>query len=80
MGPVREMPGFNAFIGDRADEPAQTAAARALLLGWRGPGTLVVVTHQANLSSLTGQGAASGDGVLLRRQGQTRAVVGRIQP
>ena len=80
LGPVREVPAFNSFFGDRGDEPAQTAAARALLLGWRGRGTLVVVTHHVNISALTGQGAASGEGVVLRRQGQTLTVVGRIQP
>jgi phosphohistidine phosphatase SixA len=80
LGPVREVAAFNSFFGDRGDEPAQTAAARALLLGWRERGTLVVVTHQVNISALTGQGAASGEGVVLRRHGQALAVVGRIAP
>ena len=80
LGPVREVAAFNSFFGDRGDEPAQTAAARALLLGWRERGTLVVVTHQVNIRALTGQGAASGEGVVLRRQGQALAVVGRITP
>jgi phosphohistidine phosphatase SixA len=80
LGPVREMPAFNSFFGDRGDEPAQTAAARSLLLGWRGPGTLVVVTHQVNISALTGQGTASGEGVVLRPQDGALQFVGRIRP
>ena len=80
LGPVRDVPAFNSFFADRDDEPAQTAAARTLLLGWREPGTLVVVTHQVNISALTGQFAGSGDGLVLQRQGQALAVVGRIRP
>ncbi len=80
LGPVREVPAFNSFFADRGDEPAQTAAARTLLLGWREPGTLVVVTHQVNISALTGQFAGSGEGVVLRRQGRALLVVGRIRP
>jgi phosphohistidine phosphatase SixA len=80
LGPVRVMPAFNSFFGERADEPSQTAAARTLLLGWRERGTLVVVTHQVNISALTGQGTASGEGVVLRVEGDTLKLVGRIQP
>lgn len=80
LGPVREVPAFNSFFGERGDEPAQTAAARALLLGWRERGTLVVVTHQVNISALTGQGAASGEGIVLRAEGDSLKLVGRIQP
>ncbi len=79
LGPVRELPAFNSFFGERGDEAAQTAAARTLLLGWRERGTLVVVTHQANISALTGQVTASGEGVVLRRKGQGLEVIGRIQ-
>ena len=81
FGPeVREVPAFNSFFADRGDGPAQTSAARALLLGWRERGTLVVVTHQVNISALTGEFAGSGEGLVLRRQGPTLAVVGRIRP
>jgi phosphohistidine phosphatase SixA len=80
LGPVREMPAFNSFFGERGDEPALTATARALLLGWREGGTLVVVTHQVNISALTGEGTASGEGIVLRVRGGTLERVGRIQP
>jgi len=39
-----------------------------------------VVTHQVNNGALADKGATSGEGVVRRRQGQTLAVVGRIQP
>jgi phosphohistidine phosphatase SixA len=43
----------NAFtLRDRVDQ--LTAGARAIVAAWRGPGTLVVHTHGANLRPLTG--------------------------
>jgi phosphohistidine phosphatase SixA len=80
LGPVREVPAFNSFFGERSDEPAQTAAARALLLGWRERGTLVVVTHQVNIGALTGEATASGEGIVLRAKGGTLELVGRLRP
>lgn len=79
-GQVTAEPVFNSFFQDRARADAQTAAARALLLQWSGPGALVVVTHQVNITALTGIVPASGDGVVLRSQGQRLVIVGRIQP
>lgn len=80
VGAVREVPAFNSTFGDRAAAPRQTAEARALLLGWAGPGTLVVVTHQVNVSAITGRGLASGEGVVLRRSGEALTVVGHVAP
>ena len=79
-GPVREQPAFNSFFGDRSRVSAQTAAARKLLLGWRGPGALVVVTHQVNISALADGAAASGEGIVLRAVGDQLVSVGRILP
>lgn len=63
---LREEPAFDSFFDDSGRAPAQTAAARALLTGWRGPGVLLVVTHQVNIRALAGQGTASGEAVVLR--------------
>ncbi|MBA2961401.1 MULTISPECIES: histidine phosphatase family protein [Ramlibacter] len=63
----RDEPAFNSFLGQApARREAQTAAARDLLARWRGPGALVVVTHQFNITALTGIGAASAQGVVVR--------------
>lgn len=80
VGEVRDMPAFNSFFGDRDREPAQTAAARELLLAWRGPAALVVVTHQVNINALSGVSPASGEGVVLRRAGTQLELVGRLLP
>lgn len=80
LGPVRQEPAFNSFFGERGDQAAQTAAAHRKLLDWRGPGALVVVTHQVNITALTGLGVASAEGIVLQRRGDTLAVTGRIAP
>lgn len=73
-------PAFNSFFSDRSTEPAQTAAARELLLKWRGLGTLVIVTHQVNITELTRTFSQPGEGIVLMRDGQRLRVMGRIQP
>ena len=80
LGTPREEPLFNSFFAGRGDREAQTAAARQRLLAWRGPGALVVVTHQVNITALTGLGVSSGEGLVLRPRGEELALVGRIAP
>jgi hypothetical protein len=79
-GRARPEPAFNSFFSDRSAGPAQTQAARRLLLGWSGPGALFVSTHQVNITALTGIVPASGEGVVLRSDGRELQVVGRIRP
>ena len=79
-GAVRDALSFNSFFADRSREAAQTAAAREALLAWRGPGALVVVTHQVNITALTGVFPASGEGVVLRRSGAQLETIGRLLP
>jgi phosphohistidine phosphatase SixA len=64
---ARDEPAFNSFFrSSQEDRQAQTARARAVLTSWRGPGALVVVTHQVNIQALAGVGAASAEGVVVR--------------
>jgi phosphohistidine phosphatase SixA len=77
---MRPEPAFNSFFADRSKEPAQTAAARKLLLAWRGPGSLVVFTHQVNITQLTEIFPQSGEGVVLQRKDGKLVIQGRIQP
>lgn len=79
LGPVKDEPAFGSLFGDRRGaEAEQTARARALLEAWRGPGVLVVVTHQVNISALVGRGAVSGEGVVLARRDGALAVAGSL--
>ena len=65
VGPLQIEPTFsNAFV--LADQRAAlTEGARALIKRWRGPGTLLVVTHGANIQALTGRAPASGEIVVV---------------
>ena len=60
-----DQPAFNSFFGEPDAAPTQTNEARALLEAWRGEGLLVVVTHQVNITALTGVVPASGEAVVL---------------
>ena len=71
-------PIFNSFFDDRTQSPAQTEAARSLIAAWRDPGALVIVTHQVNITALTGIVPADGEGVVLQPEGAAFAIIGRI--
>jgi phosphohistidine phosphatase SixA len=75
-----DQPAFNSFFGTPDAAPEQTRAARQLLAGWRGEGVLVVVTHQVNITALTGIVPSSGEGVVVQRTAQGLEVVGRLMP
>ncbi len=79
-GRVTREPAFNSFFQGRASEAVHTARGQAVLMNWRGPGTLVVVTHQVNITALTGVFPAEGEGVVLRVRNGRIEVIGRITP
>lgn len=79
-GRSRPEPVFNSFFADRSAGPAQTEAARRLLLRWGGPGALFVSTHQVNITALTRILPASGEGIVLQAMDGELRVIGRIQP
>lgn len=76
---VLPTPSLNSFFDNRSTEPEQTRALRARIAAWRGPGALVLVTHQVNISALTGRVAALGEGVVLQRNGADLRVVGSVR-
>lgn len=61
LGPVEEMPALNSFFEDRSTREAQTRALRAHLAGLRNDERVVLVTHQVNITALTGRGVSSGE-------------------
>ena len=79
---VRDEPAFNSFFGQGPQQrEEQTERARRVILEWKGPGVLVVVTHQVNITALTGHGATSAEGVVVEpaAQGPLR-VLANLQP
>jgi hypothetical protein len=60
-----------------------TAGARAIVAAWSGPGTLVVMTHGANLLPLTGVMPEEGGMVVVKPEPATPErlrVLGRVSP
>lgn len=76
LGPVQDLPSLNSFFADRSRAADQTEAARAFLA--QTPGRLMLVTHQVNISALTGVGTRSGEVLILRPGPQGVEVLGRI--
>ena len=76
----KDAAAFNSFLRNLSGEPKQTAAAFKLLYDWQGEGALVVVTHQVNITALTGIFPASGEGVILKKQGKELVVIARLAP
>jgi phosphohistidine phosphatase SixA len=79
-GLPKDEPVFNSFFGGRDQEARQTRAAFNVLQGWRGPGVLVVVTHQVNITALTKIFPNSGEGIVVRVVSGKLNVIGRVQP
>jgi len=78
---ARPEPALDSFFGDREDEPEQTAAVRRVISEWRDrSGVLVMVTHQVNITALTGVFPAEGEILVVRPAGAGGfALVGRIR-
>lgn len=77
-GLVHDNPDFNSFFAGRGSEPHSTQRARDRLLAWRGPGVLVVITHQVNITALTTIFPASGEAIVVLPDQGRLAVLGRL--
>ncbi|MEE1657156.1 histidine phosphatase family protein [Microvirga sp. CF3062] len=78
-GMTKPSPPLDSFFSGRDQEPAQTQAVRRIIEGWRSTGVLVLVTHQVNITALTGIFPSEGEMLVLRpRAGAGFDIVGRI--
>jgi phosphohistidine phosphatase SixA len=74
------FPPLDSFFSGRDQEPAQTQAVRRTIEGWRSAGVLVLVTHQVNITALTGVFPNEGEMLVLRPRADSGFdVVGRIR-
>ncbi|MGH2688505.1 MAG: histidine phosphatase family protein [Actinomycetota bacterium] len=81
FGAAEPWPPLNSFFDDRRREPEQTRSVRALAGERPGTGNVVLVTHQVNISALTGVFPAPGEIVVLTPQGSGMfRVAGRLAP
>jgi len=81
LGEVVAAPTLNSFFRDRAAKAERGAGALALIASEveAGDGPLVLVTHQVNITALTGVFPASGELILVRAAAEGIEVVGRIR-
>ena len=63
LGSVSTLSALNSFFEDRSSSASQTKALEDLLPEWLQAGSMptVLVTHQVNISALTGRPASSGE-------------------
>jgi hypothetical protein len=73
-------PPLDSFFQGRDQEAAQTQAVRQLIRDWRSRGVLVLVTHQVNITALTGVFPSEGEVLVLRpKAGAGFDLIGRIR-
>ena len=81
FGEVEVFAPLNSFFAGQGDRDAQTNAVRGTITAWRGrEGTLVLVTHQVNITALTGISPREGEVIVLRPTDTGFDVAGRIPP
>lgn len=80
-GPVEPFAPLNSFFARRQDGAAQTEAVRASIAGAPAEGVVIMVTHQVNITALTGVFPQSGELLVLRPAGTAPPeVIGIIPP
>jgi broad specificity phosphatase PhoE len=78
LGDVEELELLNSFFRNRSAEPVQTAALTDWLANRPGDKPIVLVSHQVNITALTGIFPASGEIIFIRpRATGLPEVVGR---
>ncbi|MFC3616439.1 histidine phosphatase family protein [Lutimaribacter marinistellae] len=76
LGTVELVPAFNSFFGNRSRGPAQTREALDLIAAQTG--RVMIVTHQVNITALTGEFPRSGEVFVVRPAGDRLDVIGKI--
>lgn len=80
LGEVTADAALNSFFADRGEEAAHTRAARALIAAQASADKpLVLVTHQVNITALSGVFPASGEIIVMRVEGDALSLAGRIR-
>lgn len=78
-GQAEDWPALNSFFDDRGTEAKQSAEVRRRIAGIKRGETLLLVTHQVNITAITGVVPAMGEAVVVRAgKGGTVEVVGRL--
>ncbi|WP_420406836.1 histidine phosphatase family protein [Hoeflea sp.] len=76
LGEVSEAPPLNSFFRDRSTRAMQTEQIRSMIREASEP--MMLVTHQVNISALTGQFTRSGEVLVIRLKGDDVEILGSI--
>lgn len=76
LGAPERLPALNSFFQDRSSAAAQTEALREVIRAADGP--LMMVTHQVNITALTGEFVRSGEIFVIREGDDGIEVLGSI--
>ncbi|MBA1149234.1 histidine phosphatase family protein [Ectothiorhodospiraceae bacterium WFHF3C12] len=80
LGEVTPYEGLNSFFGRREQRDTRLAQMRELIDREAGGRTLVLVTHQVNITGLTGVFPSSGEMVVVKPGESGLEVVGTLPP
>lgn len=81
VGKVNELPALNSFFQDSAPERKQTMEIRQFITSLPAGRPVIMVTHQVNITALTGIIPSSGEIVIFQlRQPRQANVLGRFKP
>ncbi len=78
LGTPQEFPALNSFFQDRSTADRQTEEVRAFISSLPEDQRVLLVTHQVNISALTGRGLSSGEVYLIRNHGGSIEIVGEF--
>jgi phosphohistidine phosphatase SixA len=79
VGPVTELPALNSFFGAREREGEYVEAMRAWIATADLSRPVVLVTHQVNITALTGVVPASGEMLIIGRKADGLEVLARLR-
>lgn len=80
LGAVTPFPPANSFFADRSDGDRQTAEVLAYLAALPDTERVLIVTHQVNITALTGIVPRSGEIVITRQSKSGLEVLDRLPP
>lgn len=79
LGKTEDFPALNSFFQDRSTRSEQTAQLRDFIGSLPDSEKILLVTHQVNITALTGRGIASGEVFLIEVDGGGRVeVIGEL--
>jgi phosphohistidine phosphatase SixA len=79
-GNASDFPPLNSFFDNRGDESIQSAAVKRTAKSIPTRESWLMVTHQVNITALTGVSPAMGEGVVVRASGGAWVPLGVLAP